>query len=62
MKSYQATIDLLEEKEYLFMSEYKANSFIIDRYEIWYKDEDNSLILEVWKDDTCTIYQEVETI
>jgi hypothetical protein len=62
MKSYQPTIDLLEEKGYKYFSQCKAYSFIIDRYELWVKDEDNSLILEVWKDDTCTIYQEVETI
>ena len=62
MKSYQPTIDLLEEKGYTFLSQYQAYSFIIDRYEIWFKDEDNSLILEVWKDASCTIYKEVETI
>jgi hypothetical protein len=52
MKSYQPTIDLLEEKGYKYFSQCKAYSFIIDRYELWVKDEDNSLILEVWKDAT----------
>ncbi len=61
MKSYPLTIDLLKKKGYRKISENLIKSYIIDRYEVWNKD-DIGIIIEVWKNLDCFIYKQVDTI